>query len=40
MEEENDELNRIRIQLDNIDYESAPELVAQYRSLRAKESAR
>ena len=40
MEEENEELNRIRIQLDNIEYESAPELVAQYRSLRAKESAR
>ena len=40
MEEENEELNRIRIQLDNIEYESAPELVTQYRSLRAKESAR
>ena len=39
-EEENEELNRIRTQLDNIDYESAPELVAQYRSLRAKESTR
>ena len=36
--EEDEELNRIRVQLDGIDYESAPELVAQYQSLRARES--
>lgn len=35
--DEDDELNRIRVQLDGIDYETAPELVAQYHFLRAKE---
>ena len=36
-EVEKQELDRIRTQLDEVDYERAPELVAQYRSLRAKE---
>lgn len=38
--EQTEEFGRICAQMDAIDYESAPELVAQYRSLRAKEVAR
>ena len=37
-QEQDEEINQIRKQLDSIDYKSAPELVAQYHSLRAKES--
>jgi AAA15 family ATPase/GTPase len=37
---ENEELNQIRADLDNVDFESAPELVAEYNYLRAKESVR
>ncbi len=37
---QNEELNQIRADLDNVDFESAPELVAEYNYLRAKESVR